>query len=307
VKKEDLFRAIGEVKDAQVLEAARIRPAFHWQPYAAAAACFLLILSAAISLPLRAGQNSAGSSAAGSDNGFGYIEDAVNDSAADDSENFADGGSDMDGSDSAYDDAGEYRYYSKNVEIGQLDQAPTENASPAPGDSSASLVPLSAAEIFAMDTDIFRGSVEDLYYYVTEGSYTHYCTVAKITVTQVYRGDLSEGEVCTVYLPFVPGLFSTSTAGMLTELSIGQEGIFMPHAATEDTGVENDDGFFCYADVADYYFTDGLRFLFLDTGEQLLFHQSTYPDLADSESLDDAGAYVEKMLSLSPTPLIGTN
>ena len=165
--------------------------------------------------------------------------------------------------------------------------------------SSACLVWLEPEEIFAMDTAIFRGTVTDLQYYEATGGYRAYFTVAVVEVTDPIRGDMASGDTCRVYLPCAPGM-SVSTAGALEELEIGSEAIFMPSIATADTGITSGDSYFCYADVADFWFSEGVRFLFLQTEEGLRYASDVYDLGGDGGevTLDDAAAYIRSMLSL---------
>ena len=106
---------------------------------------------------------------------------------------------------------------------------------------------------------------------------------------------LSPGDICSLYLPVAPG-FSTSFSGNLEHLQIGSEAIFMPYATSADTGIRSGESYFCYADVADYYFSEGTRFLFLDTGRGLSFERSVYSEIADALTLDEIAEYIQRML-----------
>ena len=277
--KEDLFRAIGSVDDQQIIEAETPKGRLRLWPRAAAlAACLALIAAAALTLPRQA-------------------------------DNTADAGnSDLDGSEySTSDDRpgnmihdpdiGGPTAYSKNVDIGQLDGPPP--ASDVGMDMSACLVWLEPEEIFAMDTAIFRGTVTDLRYYEVTGGYRSYFTVATVEVTDPIRGDVAAGGAYLVYLPCAPGM-SVSTAGNLEDLEIGSEAIFMPRAATADTGVTSGGSYFCYADVADFWFDEGIRFLFLETEEGLRYAGDVYDLGVDpsAATLEDAAAYIRSMLTL---------
>ena len=281
--KEDLFRAIGSVDDQQILEAETPQRGLRLWPRAAAlAACLALIAAAVLALPRQA-DNTA-------DAGFGNSDlDGSEYSTSDDRPG-----------DMIHDpDIGGPAVYSKNVDIGQLDGPPP--AADVEGDmSSACLVWLEPEEIFAMDTAIFRGTVTDLQYYEVTGGYRAYFTVAAVEVTDPIRGDVEAGGTCRVYLPCAPGM-SVSTAGALEALEIGSKAIFMPSIAAADTGVTSGDSYFCYADVADFWFDEGVRFLFLETEEGLRYASDVYDlGVAPSEAtLEDAAAYIRSMLSRS--------
>lgn len=51
MKKEDFFRAIGEVSDKQIIESKELPSRLSWLRYAAAAACLVLIVTAALAWP----------------------------------------------------------------------------------------------------------------------------------------------------------------------------------------------------------------------------------------------------------------
>ena len=281
MKKEDLFRTIGSVEDQQILEAEA--PKAHrrlWPRAAALAACLALLVAAAAALPQRSG-NTADASQGGTE------MDASEASVSGDQPGNMIHSPDYTGG----------TIYSVNVDIGQLHTLPPE--SPVAGDSSACLVWLEPEEIFAMDTLIFRGVVRDLQYYEVTGGYRGYFTVAAVEVTNVLRGDPDAGDIYNIYLPILKGQASNSTAGDLESLEVGSEAIFMPYAVTADTGITSGDAYFCYADVAECWFDEGVRFLFLQTEEGLRYASDVY-DLGVDPSeatLDDAAAYIRSMLA----------
>ena len=281
MKKEDLFRTIGSVEDQQILEAEA--PKAHrrlWPRAAALAACLALIVAAAAALPQRS------DSTASIDQGASTL-DGSDDSVSGDRPGNMIHSPDYPGS----------TIYSVNVDIRQLDTLPP--ASSSLDDSAACLAWLDPEEIFAMDTLIFRGVVRDLQYYEVTGGYRGDFTVAAVEVTDVLRGDLDAGDIYNIYLPILKGQASNSTAGDLESLEVGSEAIFMPYAATADTGITSGDAYFCYADVAECWFDEGVRFLFLQTEEGLRYASDVY-DLGVDPSeatLDDAAAYIRSMLA----------
>ena len=286
MKKEELFRAIGSVEDAQILEAEGRARRPVWPRYAALAACLCLIIAAAAALP-RGADNTAGTAGQGAgdlpDGDVGQYDTALGDRP----------GNMM----HAPDYTGPLAY-SSNVDIRQLDSPP--EVSDTGMSTSACLAWLEPEELFAMDTAIFRGTVEELRYYEVTGGYRACFTVASVAVSEVYRGDLTAGAICTIYLPVAPGV-SVSTAGDLEDLEVGSEAIFMPDAATADTGITSGDSYFCYADVADFWFDEGIRFLFLQTAEGLSYASDVYGLGGDGGqvTLDDAAAYIREMLDVS--------
>ena len=281
MKKEDLFRTIGSVEDQQILEAEA--PKAHrrlWPRAAALAACLALIVAAAAALPQRSDNT------ASTDQGAADLDGSEDSVSGDRPGNMI----------HSPDFAGPTTY-SVNVDIGQLHTLPP--ASSSLDDSAACLAWLDPEEIFAMDTLIFRGVVRDLQYYEVTGGYRGYFTVAAVEVTDVLRGDPDAGDIYNIYLPILKGQASNSTAGDLESLEVGSEAIFMPYAATADTGITSGDAYFCYADVAECWFDEGVRFLFLQTEEGLRYASDVYNLGVDPSeaTLDDAAAYIRSMLA----------
>ena len=121
-------------------------------------------------------------------------------------------------------------------------------------------------------------------------------TVATVEVTDCVRGELAAGDICNILLPCAPGR-SISTAGDLEKLEEGSDAVFMPCCATADTGWRSGENYFCYADLAELYFDEGIRFLFLDTGEGLSFARDVYTDIPGAETLDEVVDYLRAAVS----------
>ncbi len=284
--KKDLFRAIGQVRDDQVLEAAGktvARPP--WRRYLTAAACAAVVLAAALAVPslhpFRADGSSTSSGAAG------------NTAPTSSSDNGAQAGS---GDGQSYWVDGQEIVpaptYSTGAEIGQLAGPGVEGTGTSSTSDSQWLPP---EEILAQDTVIFRGTVRELQYYTVQlGGTDLYYTKALVEVTDCIRGGLGIGDICGVLYPGVKGYVSTSLSGPLTDLDAGSDAVFMPTQASPDTGWRNGNSYFCYADLAGFYLSEGMRYVFADTGSGLDFERSTYPDLADAETLDQVMDYLRE-------------
>ena len=89
---------------------------------------------------------------------------------------------------------------------------------------------------------------------------------------------------------------STSISGPLEDLDMGSDAIFMPIRTNRDTGWREGDRYFCYADLADFYLGEGMRFVFADTAEGLTFDRGTYEEIAGAESLDEITAYIREQI-----------
>lgn len=270
--REELFRAVGEVREDQIAEHFTRCP---WKRYGALAACLVAVLAGVFGwnrlyhtgwdLPFAAEDG-------------GFVD-----------------GSDYSAPESA-EDSSPSPVYSANVEIGELDGSADHGKTAS--DASACLVWLDPEEVFSMDTVIFRGVVRNLRYYtVTAGGTELSYTVASVEVTSSLRGDLAKGDICGVLYLGAPGRLSTSIVGDLEDLEIGSEAIFMPFWATEETGWRDGEAYFCYADLAEFYLSEGIRFLFLDTGDGLSFARDVYTDIADAKTLDEVEDYIRDMLT----------
>lgn len=276
--KEELFRALGEVREEQAEEAGEPKACHRlWRRYLAAAACLAVIVTAVLALP--------------------RLENTPAQGAGQQEESAEDLG-DLDGEVYGAAETSKVRpQYSVNAEIAELDSAAVQNRTETPNDSAACLAFLSQKEILAKDTVIFRGTVRSLRVYeVQAGSETLYYTGAAVEVSDCIRGELTEGETYEVLYTGAPERMTTSLSGDLERLKAGSEAIFMPCRTGRDTGWRSGESYFCYADAADLYFEEGLRFLILDTGEGLSFAKDVYTDLDGAETLDEAAEMIREAL-----------
>lgn len=168
--------------------------------------------------------------------------------------------------------------------------------------TSSCLTWLSAEEILAQGNDIFMGTVTELEVYHTTGKINKYFTVVTVEVTDSIRGTMQDGQECRIYLPLaeVNGTISTnSLMGDLEKLKVGSTAIFMPKTATSDTGLgKQDEGeWLCYADFADYYFSEGKRYLFLETEDGISYEEDVYEIPGENITLEDAAEYIRDMLA----------
>ncbi len=294
--REDLFRAVGEVREDQIeaAETVKKRPR-SWRSLGALAACLALVVAAAVpwmgeQLKWRAVEQ-----------GFrpGVIEKVESGGADAGGGGASAGGSgDIDGSDYWTDDPARPPHpgWSVGVEIGQL-------SGPGNGETmvgmSSCLAWMSPEEIFAQDTAIFRGTVREVHYFLVEpdsGGMERYYTRAVVEVTDSIRGGLAEGEAASLLWLGARGYMATSISGVLDSLDVGDEAVFMPIPTSRDTVWEEGNDSFCYADVADFYLSEGQRYVFADTAEGLAFDRGVYEEMADVETLDGVAAYIRAFL-----------
>ena len=281
--REELFRAVGEVREDQIMDAAEKpnKTAARWRRYGALAACLAVVLAGAF--------------------GFNRWLHTGHDLPAYDAaqEESAGAGDGLDGSEDSA-DGPLAPQYSVGAEIREIDGSGWGGLFNGGVSSDASLVWLDLDEILAMDTAIFRGTVTGLRYFeVTVDGAALYYTVASVEVSDCLRGDLAAGDTYNVLYAGAPGWMTTSTSGDLENLDVGSEAVFMPRIATPDTGWSSGDDYFCYADLAELYMDEGRRFLFLDTGDGVSYASEVYDiPAADGETvtLDDVTAYLRGLL-----------
>lgn len=266
--REELFRAVGEVREDQIMDAAEKpnKTAIRWRRYGALAACLAVVLAGAFGLNR-------------------WLHTGWDLPAYESAQESADGPL--------------APQYSVGAEIREIDGSGWGGLFNGGVSSDASLVWLDLDEILAMDTVIFRGTVTGLRYFeVTVGGLEETYTVASVEVSDCIRGDLAAGDTYNVAYRGGPGV-TTSISGDLENLEEGSEAVFMPYVATSDTGWRSGDDYFCYADLAELYMDEGRRFLFLDTGDGVSYASEVYDiPAADGETvtLADVTAYLRGLL-----------
>ncbi len=273
--REELFRAVGEVREDQIADAAEKpnRTAPRWRRYGALAACLAVVLAGAFGM---------------SRLGIGGISDQeiAQESA---------GESGLDETDGPL-----APRYSVGAEIREIDGSDGTWAGPfnsAAADSS--LVWLDPEEILALDTVIFRGTVMGMRYFeVTVGGWRRPIPWPPWRSPTASGGTWRRGTPTTWRTGRAWGL-TTSLSGDLENLEVGSEAVFMPYVATPETGWGSGDSYFCYADLAELYMDEGHRFLFLDTGDGVSYASEVYDiPASDGETvtLDDVTAYLRGLL-----------
>ncbi len=305
--REELFRAVGEVREDQIEAAEIVKKQIHpWRRFGALAACLALVVTAAAAPELREADHwkwtaivksfNPGAEAGEDPDVWKAAVRPFDPGEADSGGETAAGG--LDGSDYWTDSPNRPTHpdYSAGVEIGQL-------SGPGSGDEmigmSSCLAWLSPEEIFAQDTVIFRGTVRELHYFMVEpdaGPMERYYTRALVEVTDSIRGGLTAGETYSLLWLGARGYMSTSISGALEDLDVGSDAVFMPIRTGQDTGWREGDRYFCYADLADFYLGEGTRYVFADTAEGLVFDRSTYEEIAGAETLDEIAAYIREQI-----------
>ena len=302
--REELFRAVGEVREDQIEAAEVVKKQVHpWRRFGALAACLALIVTVAAASGVSETWKwtaivksfNPGAEVGEDPDSWKAIVRPFNPGEADSGGGAAGG---LDGSDYWADGPARPSHpdYSAGVEIGEL-------SGPGNGDTmvgmSSCLAWLSPEEIFAQDTAIFRGTVRDLHYFSMRpdsGGMELYYTRAIVEVTDSIRGGPTEGETYSVLWLGAKGYMSTSISGALENLDEGGEAVFMPIRTDRDTGWKEGNSYFCYADLADFYLSEGMRYVFADTADGLDFDRDTYEEIADAKTLDEITAYIREQI-----------
>ena len=309
--REELFRAVGEVREDQIEAAEVVKKQSHpWRRFGALAACLALIVTVTAAAGLGEADKwkaiirsfDPAAEVEEDPDSWKAIVEPFNPGGADSGGGAAAGG--LDGTDYQTDNPNRPTHpdWSTGVEIGQL-------SGPGSGDTmisvSACLAWLSPEEIFAQETAIFRGTVRELHYFMVEADgvpMEQYYSRAIVEVKDSIRGDLTEGETYSVLWLGAKGYMSTSISGALEDLDVGSDAIFMPIQTGRDTGWKEGNSCFCYADIADFYLSEGMRFVFADTAEGLALDRGTYEELAEVKSLDEVAAYIRDMIGERTQP-----
>ena len=165
---------------------------------------------------------------------------------------------------------------------------------------SAQLAEMTTEELFTRwNTAIFRGKITGIYFiHLDFNGHKDDWAIAEIQVDRVYRGLCQPGDTVTVRLPYglMPGQWVEDTT-MISAMRAGMEGVFMAMPYDEGSLYQTNGASLCLRDVAEYGFPDGVRFVFLETAEGLVFDRHAHPEAAGAGDLDDIGVYIEAMLA----------
>lgn len=161
--------------------------------------------------------------------------------------------------------------------------------------SKADLVWLTEEEIFNYeDSVIFYGTVKEIRNIaVNIGSMENYWAIAKIKVSEVYRGELNQGDVISVQLhcPISEDVWIEDTE-VISQIREGMSGIFMPKRYSESDYWEEGGAKLILSDLSDYGFSDGERFAFLETSEGLIYAKWAFPSIPEHAAMDDVKALI---------------
>jgi len=157
------------------------------------------------------------------------------------------------------------------------------------------LVPLTEEEIFGeWASVIFRGTVKEIRNIVIDfNGDKDYRAIAKITVAEVYHGNITKDDVISILLPcpITSGIWVEDT-DVISQLTVGMRGIFMPRKYAEDDYWEQNGAKLDLCDIAEYGFGDGERFAFLEAENGLVYASWAYPSLSINATVEDVKAWV---------------
>ena len=154
--------------------------------------------------------------------------------------------------------------------------------------------------VFTMEnTGAFRGTVRDLQNITIDfNGYEFYRCIATIDVSKVYKGNIQTDSQIKVLLPCAidPDYANRPHPNYVSWIEVGMEGIFMPYMFDEDTYWEWDGVVLWELDLAQCGLMDGNNWTILAGNDYLHYRRTTFPGLEGATTLDDAEAYVLRML-----------
>ena len=161
------------------------------------------------------------------------------------------------------------------------------------------LVGLTEEEMFSYrKMYVVRGTVTELTNVTADfNGHKWAMCVATIEIQKVFEGDLVAGQQLKILLPCaITGRITQEDTGIISQLEVGMEGIFMPFVYDEAAYMEMYGAVLIMQDLAPCGLGDGMRWVFLSTDRGLRFLRSAYPGARDAKNLDDIEAYIIKML-----------
>jgi hypothetical protein len=181
---------------------------------------------------------------------------------------------------------------------GNVSVSYAENAPATPG-IHAKLAWLTEDELFnKYGNDIFKGTIEKIRNIEIDiDGMKQYKSIAAIKVEKVYRGDLKAGDTASILLNCtIDGKMEVEDTGVISSMREGMTGIFMPYKYDETSFGENNASKVYWMELAQYGFSDGERYAFLETDNGLIFDHSAYASIDSAKTLDEVEAYVESMI-----------
>ncbi|MEL7659020.1 MAG: hypothetical protein AAGU75_24270, partial [Bacillota bacterium] len=91
------------------------------------------------------------------------------------------------------------------------------------------------------------------------------------------------------------GIMMTGTE-IISQLTVGTYGIFMPIEYDESSYWEQNGYTLKLQDVAPYGFADGMRFAFIESGDRILFAREMYPEISEVKTFVEIENYILGMI-----------
>lgn len=159
---------------------------------------------------------------------------------------------------------------------------------------------MSAEQILSQDLDVFLGTVtERTVYQMTAGEKFNF-TVLTVQVEDSIKGTAQVSQSYTIYLPVGVSqdlVTESGISGDLLKLEAGSRAVFMPYQCSPESGQWIDGRWHGYDELAQYYMSEGIRYLILETEEGLSFAKDVYQVEGGSQaSLDQAAEYLRKLV-----------
>lgn len=191
---------------------------------------------------------------------------------------------------------------SKGVTVRYIKDPPAVNHN----QDKTSLVWLEEDELLASHFNgseivIFEGMVSEVRNIVCDFDWTKaYMAIAWITVQDSLRGNLMPGSTVTVLLPGPVGNeMRQEDTGISFRLRAGVSGVFMPVRYDENALYSVGDNSLALMDLAEFGLPDGMRWMFLQIGQDLVYERGSYPSFTGSRNLGDVKAVISAKLNLN--------
>ncbi|MDR0848093.1 MAG: hypothetical protein LBN10_03470 [Propionibacteriaceae bacterium] len=171
----------------------------------------------------------------------------------------------------------------RTIELAASTGVKVTYASPPRGGSAAfDLVPRTETELLT-GVDIFSGTVTKIdTIKVTFSDWDDYMSLLTVRVEKVLRGNLTVGQETVILVHPSVGQ-ACSICQLSTAMNIGTTALFLGTPTDENSWAKSLDGseVFYYSDVADYYLSDPVRPLFVQTSSGVAFYTYGWPTLEE--------------------------
>ena len=194
--------------------------------------------------------------------------------------------------------------FTKGFQVTELDSVEVENEEmdskdiQSGNENAISESECTATECINNSTNIYQGQVEKVQYYKAKGKKTLYFAIATVTISEVYQGTHTAGDVCTIFLSKNVCDNSRFNLQQMRNLEVGSKGIFMTEKSDETTGETYEDSFLCYADYAKDYIEDERTHMFVSNKKGVFYAYDVYDEILDRGclTLDQIAEYIKSII-----------